>query len=318
MELYKGGSLLDVMQNKWRKGCNMTYGKAVLALYNVARALLFFHHHYILHLDIKPENILLREAYTLSTTCLGDFGLALPLVVDHNARGAGIGGDADYEVHKECTSQGTLGYCASEVEIDERAESSSQALRRSTRLSHAPERFQPGLDYVLVTDCGEPSCYKEAIQMDDSVKWEQAMQSEYNSIIANETWELTELPQSKQALPCKWVYKKKYTIEDLEPKYKARLVAKGFKQKKGVDFDEIFSPVVKMTTLRLVATEDLELNQMDVDVKTAFLHGDLDEDVTWFNQRVLRWNPKSQRGLSWFVDFARHFMASSKVLGSGI
>ncbi|MCO5577948.1 hypothetical protein L7F22_031785 [Adiantum nelumboides] len=137
------------------------------------------------------------------------------------------------------------------------------------------------LDYVLVTDCGELSCYKEAIQMDDSVKWEQAMQSEYNSIIANETWELTELPQGKQTLPCKWVYKKKYTTEDLELKYKARLVAKGFKQKKGVDFDEIFSPVVKMTTLRLVlglvAIEGLELNQMDV--KTAFLHGDLEEDV---------------------------------------
>ncbi|MCO5548238.1 hypothetical protein L7F22_060116 [Adiantum nelumboides] len=107
------------------------------------------------------------------------------------------------------------------------------------------------------------------------------MQSEYNLIIANETWELTEFPQGKQALPCKWVYKKKYTTEDPEPKYKARLVAKGFKKKKGVDFDEIFSPVVKMTTLHLVldlvAIEYLDLNQMDV--KTVFLHGDLEEDV---------------------------------------
>ncbi|MCO5551501.1 hypothetical protein L7F22_005005 [Adiantum nelumboides] len=117
--------------------------------------------------------------------------------------------------------------------------------------------------------------------MEDSVKWEQAMQSGYNSFIVNETWKLTELPQGKQPLPCKWVYKKKYTTEDPGPKYKVRLVAKGFKQKKGVDFDEIFSPVVKMITLHLVlglvATEDLELNQMDV--KTTFLHGDLEEDV---------------------------------------
>ncbi|MCO5550902.1 hypothetical protein L7F22_004396 [Adiantum nelumboides] len=118
MELCKGGSLLDVMQNKGRKGCNMTYGKAALALYNVTKALPFCHHHYILHLDIKTKNILLREAHTHSTTCLGDFGLALSLVVDDNAHGASIGGDADYEVLKECTSQGTLGYCALEVETD--------------------------------------------------------------------------------------------------------------------------------------------------------------------------------------------------------
>ncbi|MCO5602834.1 hypothetical protein L7F22_056973 [Adiantum nelumboides] len=89
---------------------------------------------------------------------------------------------------------------------------------------------------------------QEAIQMEDSVKWEQAMQLEYNLIIANETWELTEFPQGKQALPCKWVYKKKYTTKDPEPEDKARLATR-------VDFDEIFSPL------------------------TAFLHWDLDKDV---------------------------------------
>ena len=117
--------------------------------------------------------------------------------------------------------------------------------------------------------------------MDESDKWEQAMQSEYDSIIGNETWDLVDLPEGKHALPCKWVYKKKFTSNDPKPKYKARLVAKGFKQQHGVDFDEIFSPVVKMTTLQivlgLVAIEDMELVQMDV--KIAFLHGDLEEDV---------------------------------------
>ncbi|MCO5587385.1 hypothetical protein L7F22_041334 [Adiantum nelumboides] len=104
------------------------------------------------------------------------------------------------------------------------------------------------------------------------------MQSKYNSIIANETWELTKLLEGRQTLPCKWVYKKKQTADDPEPKYKARL---GFKQKKEVDFDEIFSLVVKMTTLQsllgLVAIKDMELIQMDV--KIEFLHGDLEEDV---------------------------------------
>ena len=89
------------------------------------------------------------------------------------------------------------------------------------------------------------------------------------------------MPQGKQALPCKWVYKRKYIAKDPKPKYKARLVAKGFKQKQGMNFDEIFSPMVKMTTLHLVlglvVIEDMELIQMDV--KIASLHGDLDEDV---------------------------------------
>ena len=70
------------------------------------------------------------------------------------------------------------------------------------------------------------------------------MQSEYNSIVGNNTWDLVNLPKGKHALPCKWYYKKKFTLDDFVPKYKARLVAKGFKQQHGVDFHEIFLPVV--------------------------------------------------------------------------
>ena len=107
------------------------------------------------------------------------------------------------------------------------------------------------------------------------------MQSKYNLIVANDTWDLVELPKDAKALLCKWVYKKKVTSDDPDPKYKARLVAKGFKQQKGVAFDEIFSHVVKMATLRVVlgrvALEDMELVQMDVN--TAFLRGNVDEDV---------------------------------------
>ena len=118
--------------------------------------------------------------------------------------------------------------------------------------------------------------------MDDKKKWEMAMQFEYDSILANKTQVLTPLLEGKQALPCKWVYKKKYATQELEPKYKARLVAKVFKQIQGMDFDEIFSPMVKMSTLcsvlGLVAIGDMELIQMDVK-KTFLLHEDLDEDV---------------------------------------
>ena len=90
------------------------------------------------------------------------------------------------------------------------------------------------------------------------------MQSEISSIEQNKTWELVPLPKGQKVLPCKWVFKKKFTSPNATPKYKARLVAKGFKQEYGIDFEEIFLPDVKMTTLRimlvLAATiENLEL-----------------------------------------------------------
>ena len=82
-------------------------------------------------------------------------------------------------------------------------------------------------------------------------------------------------------LPCRWVYYLKQTIDSPSPKYKSRIVTKGFRQKYGVDFDEVFLSVVKMTVLRfllgVVAAENLALHQLDV--KTAFLHGDLDEEI---------------------------------------
>ena len=75
------------------------------------------------------------------------------------------------------------------------------------------------------------------------------MQSEMDSLHKNQTWTLVTLPKGKHALPCKWIYKMKSTLGDEKPKYKARLVAKGFKQQQGIDFEEIFSPIVKMTSL---------------------------------------------------------------------
>ena len=101
----------------------------------------------------------------------------------------------------------------------------------------------------MLTDCDEPLCYKEAMQREDKDKWEKAMQSEMDSLCKNSTWELVNLPAGKRILPCKWIYKLKVTDSASKPRYKARLVEKSLE---GVDFEEIFSPIAKMMTLRCV------------------------------------------------------------------
>ncbi|KAL9250580.1 Retrovirus-related Pol polyprotein from transposon TNT 1-94-like protein [Drosera capensis] len=153
-------------------------------------------------------------------------------------------------------------------------------VRRSSRIIRPPQRYSPSANYLLLIDNGEPQCYHEALQSDDSAQWGLAMQEEMNSLEKNHTWFLTTLLAGKKALQNKWVFRIKEEHGGRK-RYKARLVVKGFQQKRGIDYNEIFSPVVKMTTIRLVlsivTTEDLHLEQLDV--KTTFLHGDLDEDI---------------------------------------
>ena len=159
-------------------------------------------------------------------------------------------------------------------------EPGTPALRRSSIIPKPIQRYSPSLHYLLLSDSGEPECYDQAMQVEDSVKWESAMKDEMDSLMSNQTWELAELPPGKKALHNKWVYRIKEE-HDGNKRYKARLVVKGFQQKEGVDYNEIFSPVVKLTTIRLVlkivAVENLHLEQLDV--KTAFFHGDLEEEL---------------------------------------
>ena len=106
------------------------------------------------------------------------------------------------------------------------------------------------------------------------------MEEEMESLMHNQNWDLVKFPAGKTTLQNKWVYRLKEE-DGGKQRYKARLVVKVFSQKKGIDFDEIFSPVVKMTSIRtilsLVAAKDLHLEQLDV--KTTFLHGDLEEEI---------------------------------------
>jgi hypothetical protein len=127
----------------------------------------------------------------------------------------------------------------------------------------------------------EPQTYEEALAGPDAELWRRAMDEEFASLLENGTWELEKLPDGFKALPMKWVYKiKRDANGNIEP-YKARLVAKWYLQKQGVDFEEVYAPVSKHTTLRallaVVAARDMELHQLDV--KTAFLNGELEEEI---------------------------------------
>ncbi|KAL2232792.1 UNVERIFIED_CONTAM: Retrovirus-related Pol polyprotein from transposon TNT 1-94 [Sesamum indicum] len=142
---------------------------------------------------------------------------------------------------------------------------------RQTRIPSKLRNFHTSLN----TELGEPSSVEEALK---SEKWLIAMKEEMKSLIDNKTWVLVPKPKDTSIVDCKWLFK----IKQENPiKYKARLVAKGFTQKEGIDYNEIFSSVVKYTTVRIIlaltAYYDWELKQMDV--KTAFLHGDLDENI---------------------------------------
>ena len=107
------------------------------------------------------------------------------------------------------------------------------------------------------------------------------MNDEMSSLIKNQTWELTDLPNDAKVIPCKWVFKLKMNPDGSVEKYKARLVAKGFNQRKGVDYNQTFSPVARLCTIRSVlsiaASKRMFLKQFDV--STAFLYGELNESV---------------------------------------
>jgi hypothetical protein len=111
--------------------------------------------------------------------------------------------------------------------------------------------------------------------------WDTIMNEEYRYLMENDTWDLVPLPKVRKLVRCKWVYISKYSSDESVERHKARLVAKVFSQVEGIDYNETFAPVEKMNSIRLVlslaASHEWEVHQMDV--KSSFLHGDLQEEI---------------------------------------
>lgn len=161
------------------------------------------------------------------------------------------------------------------------ASSSEERPRRFRSLKEvydATEKMDERYELIcLFTDC-EPLSFQEAATDNE---WRKAMDDEISSIQKNNTWELTNLLEGKKAVGVKWVYKIKRNAQGEVQRYKARLVAKGYTQKAGIDYEEVFAPVARMETIRLLislaAQHSWKIYQLDV--KTAFLNGYLEEEI---------------------------------------
>ena len=126
-----------------------------------------------------------------------------------------------------------------------------------------------------------PKTYGEAISSRDAPLWKEAINDEMDSIMGNKVWELADLPKGKKPIGSKWLFKKKYHPDGSISAYKARLVAKGYRQREGIDYFDTYAPVARISSIRTLlaisALKGLYVHQMDV--KTAFLNGNLNEEI---------------------------------------
>lgn len=173
-------------------------------------------------------------------------------------------------------------YSDAEDELEENPEEES-IVRHSSRINFGqpPKRFDDYVTYSAQEKFREPKSYEEALKSPQANQWTLAMQEELENIEKNNTWEEIQLPKNRKAIDSKWVYKVKYDENGIVSKFKARLVARGFTQKFGVDYDEIFAPVVRSQTFRMLlsiaGTRDYTVKHYDIE--TAFLNGELTEEI---------------------------------------
>jgi hypothetical protein len=135
-----------------------------------------------------------------------------------------------------------------------------------------------GVSFLSHTISNDPQQFSDIVGIP---KWDAAMIEEYSSLMKNHTWDLVSLPKGQKLVRCKWIYRTKYATYGSVDKHKERLVAKGFSQVEGIYYSETFALVAKMNSIRLVlslvASQGWLVYQMDV--KSTFLHGDLDEEI---------------------------------------
>ena len=150
---------------------------------------------------------------------------------------------------------------------------------RKSKRSRTLKTFGPDFYTFMLED--DPLTYKQAMSSNDAPYLKEAINNEIESIMSNHTWELVDLPQGCKTLGNTWIFKKKLKPDGSIDKYKARLVVQGFRQKEDLHYFDSHSPVTRITSIRMLiaiaSIHDLEIHQMDV--KTAFLNGELEEEI---------------------------------------
>ena len=131
----------------------------------------------------------------------------------------------------------------------------------------------------MLLDHDEPTNYEEAMVSPDSAKWLEAMKSKMGSMYENKVWTLVDLPDDRQAMENKWIFKRKTDADSSVTIYKARIFAKGFQQVQGVDYNESFSLIAMLKSVRIMLAIATFYEIWQMDVKTAFLNGFLKEEL---------------------------------------
>ena len=162
--------------------------------------------------------------------------------------------------------------------VDPAGLSDSHALRRSHRVTTLPSHLRDFHCFSALASLQEPQTFSEA---SSNPLWQQAMKEELDVLHKTGTWDLVDLPSGKSAIDCKWLYKIKTRSDGTVDRYKAQLISRGFTQEYGIDYEETFAPVARLSSVKtlIVVSAARKWPLFHMDVKNAFLNGELLEEV---------------------------------------
>ena len=154
---------------------------------------------------------------------------------------------------------------------------SGRVIRQPLQYTLLGESFDMIPDEVDTNPCN----YVEALKDKDAELWQKVMKSEMQSMYSNQVWDLMEPLEGIKPIGCKWIYKKKRGADGNVETFKAKLVAKWFTQKEGIDYEEIFSPVAMLKSIRILLSIAAHCNYeiWQMDIKTSFLNRHLEECI---------------------------------------